>query len=48
MHGFVMDGLEDYVGATYDWPTWRSVRDRAEVRRCPEVPTDDGMAASDD
>lgn len=33
MHGIIMKGLKDYVVANYDWTTWRSVQDRADVER---------------
>lgn len=33
MHGIIMKGLRDYVVANYDWTTWRTVQDRADVER---------------
>lgn len=33
MHGIVVKGLKDHLVATYDWTTWRSVQDRADVER---------------
>lgn len=38
MHGIVMTGLKDYVVANYDWNTWRSVQDDADVERRLYVP----------
>lgn len=31
MQGIVVKGLKDYVVATYDRPTWRTIQDRADV-----------------
>ena len=33
MHGIIVKGLKDYVVATYDWTTWRTVQDQADVER---------------
>lgn len=33
MHGIIMKGLKDYVVERYDWNTWRSVQDTADVKR---------------
>lgn len=33
MHGIVVKGMKDYVVDTYDWLTWRTIQDRADVER---------------
>lgn len=39
MHGIIVNGLKDSVVANHDWPTWRTIQDRADVERRLYTPT---------